>query len=285
MKKILIGLITTTAFFRAEAQTKDTIFVNEIETSIIEFRGDFGLKQVDISASATSDIKAVKGKDVFFNVNDTGMVIKLKAIKPFAGRCIMTVIAENSSFQYEIVYKKHVTKTLFTYDLGRRPTRPSINAGSLAETDHRTELEKNASILISPKNKLFSALRSKNQNMSLGDFHGGVRIFLEKLYQAGNRTYFMFKISNFSMKEFQLESFAINVQDGTGEQPVQYINEETAFNLLKRYEKVDFIVIAEDVQLSSTGKLVFTFKKTDSADKGLFRFFLDAKGLQKRQAL
>ena len=269
------------------------------KTAFIDLKG-FDFASGDLGSGNNGNIKLA--------VQENSHVLKLHATRPFAETNLF-LTGEDTSVQFLIKYQANPVKNYYSYYLGglqsvlkhqydslmyaaKKAGRKKDDIEDSTESipvkappvDTRTELEKNASVLINPKNKLFSRVRSKNQNVAYGDLHKGVRIYLEKLYRSGNLTYFMIKIANTSMGEFQLEEFQINKVDGADDDQLNIINEESAFNLLKRFEKVDFIVIAENLELTATGKLVFKFKSTQ--DKQLsFKFELTQKDFQKRETL
>lgn len=304
--RIILLLILSVTSLLSYSQYYDTIVVGKGVTTLIEFKGDATIRQLDISGSATSNIAQVKTKDLYYAVMDsTASILKFKAVRPFTGKIIMTVFSD-TTVQYMIKYEEDPAKTYYAYNLesktsGKRSKTTISNVpqksteehfqdlaggtgGDGELTDLRTDMEKNSGELINPKNKLFTAMRSKNQNITAGDIKGGVRIYLQKLYKSRQLTYFMFKISNFSMADFQLDDFSINKVEAGSDVKLTEIHEESAYNLLKRYEQVDFIVIAENVEINASGKLVFTFK--GKGDKGgSFLFEVDSKAFSKRELL
>lgn len=308
MKKAILFIASLAVTLLSYSQFYDTIRVGSGVTTLIEFKGDAEIRQLDISGSATANIKLAKSKDLYYAVMDsTASILKLKATRPFTGKIILTVFSD-TTVQYLVRYEEDPSRTYFSYNLAqlsgksrqsittkRKPVKTQENSieqhfiDKSNETtedgdDLRSELEKNAGTILNPKNKLFTAIRSKNQNITVGDIRGGIRVYLQKLYKSKELTYFQFKIANYSMGEFQLADFAINKVEGNSDVKLTMIHEESAFNLLKKYEKVDFIAIAENVEVSSSGKLVFTFKGTGDKGKG-FVFDLDTKGFQKREPL
>lgn len=307
------------------SQFFDTIRVGTGVTTLIEFKGDGAIRQLDISGSASSNIQQAKNKDLYFAVMDsTANILKLKAVKAFTSKIILTVFSD-TTVQYLVKYDEDPSRTYYSYNLGRGQfndqgktikTNAKVNgtkstgntAGghsgkSLSELDQhfislangegkdgedpddsRSYLEKNASKLMNPRDKLFTAMRSKNQNITLGDIRAGVRIYLQKFYKSRELTYFMFKIANYSMSDFQLDEFAINKVESNADSKLTIIHEETAYNLLKRYEKVDFIAIGENIEITAGGKLVFTFKGKGDKGKG-FTFTMEMKEFEKRMPL
>lgn len=268
----------------------DTIYLGLTKTAFVDVKG-FEFASGDLGSGNNGVIKLA--------VQENSHILKLHAIKPFAETNLF-LTGEDTSVQFLIKYSPNPEKNYYTYSLPGLASyykkqidsltrlsaerRTSEKDSTTSVIDNRTELEKKAVTLMSPKNKLFSAVRSKNQNVTIGDIQRGVRIYLQKLYRAGNLTYFSVKIANFSMGEFQMEDFKIVKQEGGQESDLSYINEETGFNLLKKYEKVDFIIIAEDVELSAGGKLIFTFSaKTNKEAK--FKFEVTQKELNKRESL
>lgn len=298
MKKTVLLFVSLAITLLSYSQYYDTIRVGSSVTTLIEFKGDAEIRQLDISGSATPNISQAKTKDLYYAVMDsTANILKFKAIRQFTGKIILTVFSD-TTVQYLVKYEQDPSRTYYNYDLSRfasgnkqtkvlktkaaKSPETAEESSSEEEEDLRSELEKNAGTILNPKNKLFTSLRSKNQNITVGDIRGGVRIYLQKLYKSKDLTYFQFKIANYSMGDFQLAEFAINRVDGSSDVKLTMIHEESAFNLLKRYEKVDFIAIAEKVDVSSTGKLVFTFK----GDKNkAFHFEIDSKLFEKREPL
>lgn len=305
-------LIVITAFLAtsllSRAQYYDTIRVGTGVTTLIEFKGDAEIRQLDISGSATSNIQQARLKDLYYAVMDsTASILKLKATRSFSGKIILTVFSD-TTVQYLVKFVEDPSRTYYSYNLSRGASLAGSNkvkqtkkaatgdetsvdqhfidvaAGKDDANDLRTNLEKNAGTLMNPKNKLFTAMRSKNQNITIGDIRGGVRVYLQKFYKSRELTYFQFKIANYSMGDFQLAEFAINKVEGGSDSKLTVIHEESAFNLLKRYEKVDFIAIAENVEINSSGKLVFTFKGAGDKGKG-FQFTMESKDFQKREPL
>jgi len=299
-------------------------------TTLIEFKGDAAIRQLDISGSASSNLQQAKNKDLYFAVMDsTANILKLKAVKAFTGKIILTVFSD-TTVQYLVKYEEDPSRTYYSYNLARGlytdqgktfRTNARTNSGksntiqnnqvngvknegsdngklsdldqhfmNLANgegedpDDSRSYLEKNATKLMNPRDKLFTAMRSKNQNITLGDIRAGVRIYLQKFYKSRELTYFMFKIANYSMSDFQLEEFAINKIESNSDSKLTIIHEETAYNLLKRYEKVDFIAIGENIEITAGGKLVFTFKGKGDKGKG-FTFTMEMKEFEKRMPL
>ncbi len=62
------------------SQFFDTIRVGTGVTTLIEFKGDAAIRQLDISGSASSNIQQAKNKDLYFAVMDsTANILKLKA--------------------------------------------------------------------------------------------------------------------------------------------------------------------------------------------------------------
>ena len=268
----------------------DTIYLGLTKTAFIDVKG-FDFLSGDLGSGNNGLIKLA--------VQENSHILKLHAVKPFAETNLF-LTGEDTSVQFLIKFSPNPEKNYYGYSLpglssyykrqidsltrlaAERRLVPADTAA--AAPDNRTELEKKAATLMSPKNKLFSAVRSKNQNVTIGDIQRGVRIYLQKLYRSGNLTYFSVKIANFSMGEFQMDDFKIVKQESGQESDLNYINEESGFNLLKKYEKVDFIIIAEDIELSSTGKLIFTFSaKTNKEAK--FKFEVTQKELNKRESL
>ena len=270
---------------------KDTIWLNCNKTVLIDIKG-INLKGVDIGSPKS---------DILIGQQDSTSIILLKARKKNFAETNLSIFGEDTTFQFIIRYKDNPTKTYFTYSLPSSKkdnisyNQVAVDTAKIVEmankkedaatelADKRSPLEKQAKVLINPKNKLFTAMRSKNQNINAGDIERGVRVYLQKLYKSGDNTYFGFKVANFSMGDFQLSGFEIKKVDGEVEQPLTIINEESAYNFLKRFEKVDFIAIADNVELNSTSKLIFSFT---SEDKGTaFKFTLNTKDFQKREAL
>ncbi len=251
-------------------------------------------------------------------MDSTANIVKLKAVKAFTGKIILTVFSD-TTVQYLVKYDEDPSRTYYSYNLGRgsfnddgktiRTTGKNntvknndankivnnqegkhqgnmsdidkhfinmANGAGEEDDDSRSYLEKNASKLMNPRDKLFTAMRSKNQNITLGDISGGVRIYLQKFYKSRELTYFMFKIANYSMSDFQLDEFSINKVESNSDSKLTIIHEETAYNLLKRYEKVDFIAIGENIEITAGGKLVFTFKGKGDKGKG-FTFTMEMK--------
>ncbi len=240
-------------------------------------------------------------------------------MKAFTGKIILTVFSD-TTVQYLVKYDEDPSRTYYSYNLSRglyndqgktikmnvktTGAKPNVKtsgeSGKLSEVDQhfinlangegedpddsRSYLEKNATKLMNPRDKLFTAMRSKNQNITLGDIRAGVRIYLQKFYKSRELTYFMFKIANYSMSEFQLEEFAINKVESNSDSKLTIIHEESAYNLLKRYEKVDFIAIGENIEITAGGKLVFTFKGKGDKGKG-FTFTMEMKEFEKRMPL
>lgn len=317
---LILPLLSFSQFF-------DTIRVGTGVTTLIEFKGDAAIRQLDISGSATSNLDQARNKDLYFKVMDsTANIVKLKAVKAFTGKIILTVFSD-TTVQYLVKYDEDPSRTYYSYNLGRgsfnddgktiRTTGKNStvknnqtskvlndqngkNQGNMSDIDKhfinlangeneedddsRSYLEKNASKLMNPRDKLFTAMRSKNQNITLGDIRAGVRIYLQKFYKSRELTYFMFKIANYSMSDFQLDEFAINKVESNSDSKLTIIHEESAFNLLKRYEKVDFIAIGENVEITAGGKLVFTFKGKGDKSKGII-FTMEMKEFDKRLPL
>jgi hypothetical protein len=320
---ILLGLLTIPRL--SHSQFFDTIRVGTGVTTLIEFKGNAAIRQLDISGSASSNIQQAKNKDLYYAVMDsTANIIKLKAVKAFTGKIILTVFSD-TTVQYLVKYDVDPSRTYYSYNLGRgtfedggktiktnAKTNTTKTVGNnvkgqsgkqLSDVDQhfinlangegkegedaddsRSYLEKNATKLMNPRDKLFTAMRSKNQNITLGDIRAGVRIYLQKFYKSRELTYFMFKIANYSMSDFQLEDFAINKVESNSDSKLTIIHEESAYNLLKRYEKVDFIAIGENIEITAGGKLVFTFKGKGDKGKG-FTFTMEMKEFEKRQPL
>lgn len=326
MKKHIIILLILTLPLLSFSQYFDTIRVGTGVTTLIEFKGDAIIRQLDISGSATSNLEQARNKDLYFKVMDsTANIIKIKAVKAFTGKIILTVFSD-TTVQYLVKYDEDPSRTYYSYNLGgigyndnsktirttvKNNTQKGNKVNNQIETkevnmsqldkhfinlangegvegedpdDSRSFLEKNATKLMNPRDKLFTAMRSKNQNITLGDIRAGVRIYLQKFYKSRELTYFMFKIANYSMSEFQLEDFAINKVESNSDSKLTIIHEETAFNLLKRYEKVDFIAIGENVEITAGGKLVFTFKGKGDKSKGI-TFTMEMKEFEKRLPL
>lgn len=326
MKKHIIILFILTLPLLSFSQYFDTIRVGTGVTTLIEFKGDAIIRQLDISGSATSNLEQARNKDLYFKVMDsTANIIKIKAVKAFTGKIILTVFSD-TTVQYLVKYDEDPSRTYYSYNLGgigyndnsktiRTTAKNNTQKGNKVNNqieskdgnvsqldkhfinlangegvegedpdDSRSFLEKNATKLMNPRDKLFTAMRSKNQNITLGDIRAGVRIYLQKFYKSRELTYFMFKIANYSMSEFQLEDFAINKVESNSDSKLTIIHEETAFNLLKRYEKVDFIAIGENVEITAGGKLVFTFKGKGDKSKGI-TFTMEMKEFEKRLPL
>lgn len=321
MNKLLFIFCIMTIPRLCYSQFFDTIRVGTGVTTLIEFKGDAAIRQLDISGSASSNLQQAKNKDLYFAVMDsTANILKLKAVKAFTGKIILTVFSD-TTVQYLVKYDEDPSRTYYSYNLGRglyndqgktiklnvktTGAKPNVNTSgesgkSLSELDQRfinlangegedpddgrSYLEKNATKLMNPRDKLFTAMRSKNQNITLGDIRSGVRIYLQKFYKSRELTYFMFKIANYSMSDFQLEEFAINKVESSSDSKLTIIHEETAYNLLKRYEKVDFIAIGENIEITASGKLVFTFKGKGEKGKG-FTFTMEMKEFEKRMPL
>ncbi len=265
----------------------DTIFLGLTKTAFVDVKG-FDFVSGDLGSGNNGVIKLA--------VQENSHILKLHATKPFAETNLF-LTGEDTSVQFLIKYDPTPEKNYYGYSLPGLTSYYKRQIDSLTllarnrkidsvtvVVDNRNELEKNAATLMNPKNKLFSAVRSKNQNITIGDIQKGVRIYLQKLYKAGNLTYFSIKIANFSLGEFQVENFNIMKEEGGQLSNLIYINEESGYNLLKKYEKVDFIIITDSLELSSTGKLIFSFDaKTNKELK--FKFELTQKELIKRETL
>lgn len=269
----------------------DTIYLGLFKTALVEIKG-IHLKGVNIGSQAD---------EIVIGQQDSTSIILIKARKRGFKETVLNIFGEDTTMQFLVRYEENPQKTLFTYTLpgyNSNYTRGGENGNYrqfiidellAAQNKHiedslkgKTQLERNEKALMNPKNKLFAGIRSKNQNINVGAIDKGVRIYLQKIYKSGNLTYLMVRISNYSMSQFQLNSFRITKGEGQGATDIKLINEETAYNTLKRFEKVDFVIISDNLELMSTEKLVFEF--TSNKEKAL-KFEVVSKNFEKREAL
>jgi hypothetical protein len=277
----------------------DTIYLGTTKTAFIDIKG-FEFSSGDLGSGNNGIIKLA--------VQENSHVLKLHATKNFPETNLF-LTAEDTSVQFLIRYLPDPPKNYYSYYLGgirstlQRQYDSLLIVSNLAKgilkkedsaaqlkpipsADSRTVFEKNAAQMINPKNKLFSQVRSKNQNVNFGVYHKNVRIFVEKLYRSGTLTYIMVKVINHSMGEFQLEDIAVFKSNGSNniEEPIQIINEEAAYNLLKKGEKNEFVLIPDLLDLELNESLIFNFKSGDPKDN-TFKFVITAKDFKKRETL
>ena len=269
----------------------DTIYLGLFKTALVEIKG-IKLKGVNIGSHQS---------DISIGQQDSTSIILMKAKKRGFNETVLNIFGEDTTMQFLVRYEENPQKTLFTYILPGYNSNYTIGGDynnyrqkildelQAAQNKHiedslkgKTQLERNEKALMNPKNKLFAGIRSKNQNINVGAINKGVRIYLQKIYKSGNLTYLMVRISNYSMSQFQLNSFRITKGEGQGAVDIKMINEETAYNTLKRFEKVDFVIISDNLELMSTEKLVFEF--TSNKEKAL-KFEVVSKNFEKREAL
>jgi len=270
----------------------DTIYLGLFKTALVEIKG-IKLNGGNIGCQP---------EEISIGQQDSTSILLLKARKKNFAETVLNVFGQDTTMQFLVKYQDNPDRTLFSYTVPGYVSSLYANTTNMAKYRQiildsleasekkaledslkgKSALELNAKNLMNPKNKLFTAMRSKNQNISVGSVDRGVRIYLQKIYSSGKLTYFMFKIANFSMSPFQLSNFTISKAVGNSNTPVKVINEESAYNLLKRFEKVDFIVISESLELDNNQKLLFDFSTNKEK---LIKFEMTSKEFQKRESL
>jgi hypothetical protein len=209
----------------------------------------------------------------------------LKVLKANFPETNLTIFLEDTTLQFLVVFSQNPARNYYSYLIPPKEVKvTNITTPLMTSNSNKTDFEKSAAQFINPRNKIFSLVRSKNQNANYGEYHKGVRVFVEKLYKSGNQTFMMLKVINLSMGEFQIDEITVQKFTGQEKKSIEIINEEAAYNNLKRGEKIEFVLVPNLIDLDINEKLLFSIKSNDRKD-AVFKFEITAKDFKKRESL